>query len=223
MIKLSNVEKTYGNAKNPDSQTHALKGITLTIEDGEMVAVMGPSGSGKSTLLNILGCMDSLTAGQYLVDDVEVSALKPAKRRTFAKENISFVFQDFALMKDYTIFENVELPLKIKNVPRKERKKIVLECLEEVGISDIRKKFPLKTSGGQQQRCAIARALASGNNLILADEPTGALDRENGQNIMNILRKVNQKGKTVVVITHDPEVAKHCDRIIRIVDGQIEA
>lgn len=167
--------------------------------------------------------MDSLTAGQYLVDDVEVSALKPAKRRTFAKENISFVFQDFALMKDYTIFENVELPLKIKNVPRKERKKIVLECLEEVGISDIRKKFPLKTSGGQQQRCAIARALASGNNLILADEPTGALDRENGQNIMNILRKVNQKGKTVVVITHDPEVAKHCDRIIRIVDGQIEA
>lgn len=218
MIKLDNITKVY---ETQGVKTNALNGICLEIEDGEMIAVMGPSGSGKSTLLNIIGCMDSLTSGKYEYNECEVSALKPSQLNTFRKEHISFVFQNFALMKDYTVYENVELPLLTRNVAKKERKRIVKEKLELMGISELAKKFPTQISGGQQQRCAIARALAAGNDMILADEPTGALDSKTGDEIMEVLKQVNKMGKTVIIITHDRKVAEKCNRIIDIVDGKI--
>lgn len=219
MIKLENITKVY---ETQGVKTNALNGICLNIEDGEMIAIMGPSGSGKSTLLNIIGCMDSLTSGKYEYDQCEVSALKPGALNKFRKDHISFVFQNFALMKDYTIYENVELPLLTRNIAKKERKKIVNEKLELMGISELSKKFPTQISGGQQQRCAIARALAAGNDMILADEPTGALDSKTGNEIMEVFKMVNKMGKTVIIITHDKKVAKKCDRIIEIHDGRIK-
>ena len=218
MIKLENVVKIYG--KN-ESKTVALDGISLEINDGEMLAIMGASGSGKSTMLNIIGAMDELTEGKYFYDDVEVNTLKGSKLPKFRKENVSFVFQNFALMNDYTVYENVELPLLTKKISKKARKKIVMEQLDVMGIKDLAKKFPTKISGGQQQRCAIARALASGNQLILADEPTGALDKKTGEDIMEAFRKMNELGKTVIIITHDENVAEKCDRVIRISDGKV--
>ena len=219
MIKLENVVKIY------DSQgvkTNALNGISLEIKEGEMIAIMGPSGSGKSTLLNIIGCMDKLTSGKYIYDECEVSSLKASELNAFRKKHISFVFQNFALMKDYTVYENVELPLLTRNIPGKERKKIVNEKLELMGISDLKKKYPTRISGGQQQRCAIARALAAGNDMILADEPTGALDSKTGDEIMAVFKKVNEMGKTIIIITHDINIANKCDRVIEIVDGKLK-
>lgn len=177
MIRLNNVTKIY---ETQGIKTNALNGISLEIEDGEMIAVMGPSGSGKSTLLNIIGCMDTLTSGKYEYNECEVSALKQGQLNAFRKKHVSFVFQNFALMKDYTVYENVELPLLPRNISKKERKKIVNEKLELMGISELAKKFPTQISGGQQQRCAIARALVAENDIILADEPTGALDSKTG-------------------------------------------
>lgn len=219
MIKLDNVTKVY---ETQGVKTNALNGICLDIEDGEMIAIMGPSGSGKSTLLNIIGCMDLLTCGKYEYNECEVNLLKPSRLNTFRKEHISFVFQNFALMKDYTVYENVELPLLTRNIVKKERKRIVNEKLELMGISELAKKFPTQISGGQQQRCAIARALAAGNDMILADEPTGALDSKTGDEIMEVLKWVNELGKTVIIITHDRKVAEKCNRIVEIQDGKIK-
>lgn len=216
MIELIDVEKIYGKK---DYATRALKGANLNISEGEFLAIMGPSGSGKSTLLNIIGCMDSLTSGQYLVDGIDVAGMKNVKRQMFARDNISFVFQDFALMNDYTAYENVELPLRIKGVRAKERKKRVIECLEKVGMAEYAKKHPNKLSGGQQQRVAIARALASGNKYILADEPTGALDSENGTEVIKVLRNIVKEGRTVIMVTHNEELALSADRIVYIEDG----
>ena len=220
MIKLENVTKIYGK---DGSKTVALDGVDLEIKDGEMVAIMGPSGSGKSTMLNIIGAMDDLTDGKYFFGDQEVSSLRGNKLHEFRKNNISFVFQNFALMNNYTVFENVELPLLSKRLSSRKRKEIVNEKLKIMGIDDLAKKYPTKISGGQQQRCAIARALASGNELILADEPTGALDRKTGEDIMEAFTKLNEMGKTVIIITHDEHVAKKCQRIVHINDGKIEA
>ncbi len=219
MIELKNVEKIYGDK---DCPIHALKGVSLNIADGEFVAIMGPSGSGKSTLLNIIGCMDSLTKGIYKIDETIISDLKNAKRQDFAKNNISFVFQDFALMNDYTAYENVELPLRIKGIPSKMRKKTVFDALGKVGMAEYYKKYPNKLSGGQQQRVAIARALASGNKYILADEPTGALDSVNGMEVIKVLKMIANEGKTIIMVTHNDELAKHADRIIYIEDGLIK-
>lgn len=216
MIKLENVTKIYGN---DESKTVALKDVNLTIQDGEMLAIMGPSGSGKSTLLNIIGAMDSLTSGNYYFDDFQVNNLKERKVHEFRKNNISFVFQNFALMNNYTVFENVELPLLSKRYNAKKRREIVSEKLKLMGIEDLAKKFPTKISGGQQQRCAIARALASENKLILADEPTGALDRKTGEEIMDAFANLNEMGKTIIIITHDEKVAGKCKRVITINDG----
>ena len=171
MIRLENISKIY-DAKI--DTTKALDNVSLQINDGELVAIMGPSGSGKSTLLNILGCMDTATEGKYYVDDVEVSMLKKSQRDSFRKKNIGFVFQHFALMDYYTAYENIELPLIANNVRKSERKKIVQQQLEHLGITSQRNKLPKKMSGGQQQRVAIARALVTNVDLILADEPTGA-------------------------------------------------
>ena len=218
MIRLNNVRKTYVTG---DVSTAALNGISLEIEDGAYISIMGTSGSGKSTLLNILGGMDRLTEGEYFYNDIAVHELKENELHNFRKENVGFIFQQFALMKYYTVFENVEIPLIALNIPKKKRKEIVMQSLDMVGIADYWKKLPANLSGGQQQRCAIARALVANKNIILADEPTGALDKMTGQEIMKILKKVNQQGKTVIVVTHDENVAQMGDRIIRIEDGRL--
>lgn len=219
MIKLENVSKVY---KTGDLEVMALSGVNLTIEDGQMLAIMGPSGSGKSTMLNILGLMDNVTSGDYYIDDVKINELKGNKKHDFRKNHISFVFQNFALMNRYNVFENIELPLLAGKAKKSERKKIVEHNMELVGIKELAKKYPHQLSGGQQQRCAIARALASGNDIILADEPTGALDQKTGQDIIDIFKKVNELGKTVIIITHDSNVANQCKKTIHIVDGKIK-
>jgi putative ABC transport system ATP-binding protein len=216
MIILNNVTKTYNNG---NVQTEALKGINLKIKQGEYIAIMGTSGSGKSTLLNILGGMDTLTGGEYFYDDIPVHELNGNALHAFRKQNVSFVFQQFALMNHYTVYENVEVPLLAKGINKRKRKEIIMETLDLVGIGELSNKLPIHLSGGQQQRCAIARAIASDNNMILADEPTGALDKKTGIDIMNILKDINRKGKTVIVITHDTNIAAMADRIVYIEDG----
>lgn len=219
MIQLKNVIKIYN--KGTSSAVTALNGVTVTIEDGEFVSIMGPSGSGKSTLLHILGCMDTMTEGEYYLDDIKIHEQKSSDLHKIRGAKISFVFQQFALMNTYTVFENVELPLLAQNVGKKERKRIVMETLEALGISELAKKLPGKISGGQQQRTAIARALASGSEIILADEPTGALDQSTSQEVLGLLKEINKKGKTVIIVTHDPKIAEQTKRCIKIVDGTI--
>lgn len=216
MIKLTGVTKIYDKGT---AEKTALKNVNLIVEDGEMLAVMGTSGSGKTTLLNMIGCMDKITEGQYMYNDMEINKLNRHDLDKFRKAHISFVFQHFALMNDYTVYENVEVPLLCKKIGRNQRKKIVMDCLGKMGISELAKKYPTKISGGQKQRCAIARAIASGNDVILADEPTGALDKSTGNDIMNILKSLNEQGKTIIIVTHDMEIANQCNRIISIEDG----
>lgn len=219
MIRLENISKIY-DAKI--DTTKALDNVSLQINDGELVAIMGPSGSGKSTLLNILGCMDTATEGKYYVDDVEVSMLKKSQRDSFRKKNIGFVFQHFALMDYYTAYENIELPLIIKNIKRSERKGLVNEQLKLLGIEEVKDHIPSKMSGGQRQRVAIARALVSGCNILLADEPTGALDQATGREVMELLKEINKRGTTVIIVTHDINIANQTERIIEICDGKIK-
>ncbi len=218
MIILKNINKTYGNGENA---THAIKDVSLEIAEGEMIAIMGASGSGKSTLLNILGCMDQFDSGEYLYRDLEVHKLGNQQLHQFRKSHVGFVFQHFALMNQYTVYENVELPLSIRNIPKKERREKVYEALTWMGIRELARKMPAKISGGQQQRCAIARAIASGNEMILADEPTGALDINTGNEIMNILEALNKQGKTIVIVTHNPEIAARTQRVLHMEDGRI--
>ena len=217
MIRLDKITKIY-DAKVENKK--ALDEVSLTIDNGEFVAIMGPSGSGKSTLLNIIGCMDSVTDGSYYVDDIEVSRLNKLDIHRFRKKNIGFVFQHFALM-DYTAYENIELPLLANNIRRKDRKRIINEQLKKLNIVEEKDKLPKKMSGGQQQRVAIARALVTNADIILADEPTGALDQSTGQEVINILREINNQGKTVVLVTHDINIASSTNRIINICDGKI--
>ncbi len=216
MIKLENVLKDYTNGS---AVTHALRGVDLEIRSGEMAAIMGTSGSGKSTLLHIIGGMDDLTSGKYQYENEVVSDYNFAKLQQFRKKYISFVFQNFALMNKYTVYENVEMPLLARRV--KNRRKIIMEQLEKMGIADLHKKLPTQLSGGQQQRCAIARALAANTPVLLADEPTGALDSKTAAEIMDVFKELNSDGKTVIIVTHDPGVAKKCDRVIEISDGKI--
>ena len=201
--------------------TNALKDINLEVKDGEFVAIMGASGSGKSTLLHILGGMDKLTSGEYYYNDEAVHDMSMGRLNIFRRDHVSFVFQNAALMKYYTVAENIEMPLLSMNVGKKERKKIIEEKMEAVGIAHLAKKLPIHISGGEQTRTAIARALAGDNELLLADEPTGALDQTTGKEIMEVFKKVHEMGKTIILITHDPNVAAYADRIIRIEDGKI--
>ena len=188
MIELKGISKIYQQNTSPSV---ALEEVSLTIGQGELVAVMGPSGSGKSTLLNIIGCMDTPTSGTYLLDGVDVTASSRNRQQKLRKEKISFVFQHFALMDMYTAYENVEVPLTARNVKRGKRKKIIEQCLEEMGIGDLKKRYPNQMSGGQKQRTAIARALAAGTPIVLCDEPTGALDQKTGQEVINVLKQIN--------------------------------
>ncbi len=218
MIKLIHVKKDYTEG---GVVTNALKDINLEVKDGEFVAIMGASGSGKSTLLHILGGMDKLTSGEYYYNDEAVHDMSMGRLNIFRRDHVSFVFQNAALMKYYTVAENIEMPLLSMNVGKKERKKIIEEKMEAVGIAHLAKKLPIHISGGEQTRTAIARALAGDNELLLADEPTGALDQTTGKEIMEAFKKVHEMGKTIILITHDPNVAAYADRIIRIEDGKI--
>ncbi|BCC45371.1 ABC transporter ATP-binding protein [Bacillus cereus] len=216
MIQLANVAKGFG--KNNFS---ALKDINLTIEKGEMIAIMGPSGSGKSTLLNIIGLIDSPSAGKYFLDGMDTSTLK-SNYHKYRNMEVGFVFQNFSLLDDYTVVENVMLPLVYRRISHKKRMKISKEMLKMVGLERHINKYPYELSGGEQQRTAIARALAQDTKIILADEPTGALDQENGKKIMSILKEINKQGRTVLVVTHDQKVAAYCQRTIRLPDGNIQ-
>lgn len=218
MIKLIHVKKDYTEG---GVVTNALKDINLEVKDGEFVAIMGASGSGKSTLLHILGGMDKLTSGEYFYNDEAVHDMSMGRLNIFRRDHVSFVFQNAALMKYYTVAENIGMPLLSMNVGKKERKKIIEEKMEAVGIAHLAKKLPIHISGGEQTRTAIARALAGDNELLLADEPTGALDQTTGKEIMEVFKKVHEMGKTIILITHDPNVAAYADRIIRIEDGKI--
>ena len=218
MIKLKHIAKEY---RSDAVVTPALTDIDLKIEAGEFIAIMGASGSGKTTLLNIIGCMDAPTAGTYLFDGRDLSRAKEKQLSSIRGRRIAFVFQHFALIDDYTVFENVEVPLLKQAMTKAERKKRVLTALEAVGISELARKKPTHISGGQKQRAAIARAIACGADMILADEPTGALDSKTGKEIMGIFSELNAAGKTVILITHDAQVASYAKRLITIQDGRI--
>lgn len=202
-------------------ETTALQQVNLDVKKGEFVAIMGPSGCGKSTLLNILGLLDCSSSGQYFFDGTEVTVLSEKQRTLLRKGNIGFVFQSFNLIDDLNVFENVELPLVALGTSRSKRKKMVDEMLEYMQIGHRREHFPRQLSGGQQQRVAVARALITSPKLILADEPTGNLDSQNGEQVMQMLEKLNAEGTTIVMVTHSMNHAERAHRIINLFDGKI--
>ena len=218
MIRTVSLTKVF---RTDEVETTALNEVSFEIKQGEFVAVMGPSGCGKSTLLNILGLLDNPTAGQYFFLDNEVANHSEKQRAKLRKENIGFVFQNFNLIDELNVFENVELPLIYLGMKGSERKKRVEEVLENMKISHRKKHFPLQLSGGQQQRVAVARAVVAKPKLILADEPTGNLDSAHGEEVMNMLEELNQNGTTLVIVTHSQRDAEYAQRIVRLFDGQI--
>lgn len=218
MIELNDVTKIYNGS---DYETVALNCVNVTIEKGDFIAVMGPSGSGKTTFLNIIGCMDNPTSGKYYLNGEDVSEYSSRKLTGLRKNHIGFIFQNFALLQDYTIYENIEVPLLAKNIRKGERKQRMSMVMELLGIENLGNKLPSQLSGGQQQRVAIARVLAADNNIILADEPTGSLDQNTSKDLMDIFSQLNDNGKTVIVITHDAKVAEYAKRVIEIIDGKI--
>ena len=218
MIEVQNLQKIF---RTEEVETWALNDVSFTVADGEFVAIMGPSGCGKSTLLNILGLLDNPTKGSYKLQGVEVATLDENHRTDLRKGVIGFVFQSFNLIDELNVRENIELPLLYMGVPAKERRRRAEEVMERMNISHREKHFPNQLSGGQQQRVAIARAVIAGPKLILADEPTGNLDSVNGQEVMNLLKELNQQGTTVVMVTHSRHDASYASRIINLFDGSI--
>ena len=218
MIKLSQVSKKY---RTTELETTALDGVDFGLTSGEFVAVMGPSGCGKSTLLNVMGMLDSPTSGSYIFDNKEVAGLSETQLADTRKANIGFIFQSFNLVDELTVRENVELALLYHNIPAAERKARVDRVLDKVGIAHRAKHRPTQLSGGQQQRVAVARALVGEPKLILADEPTGNLDTAHGEEVMRMLRQLNQEGSTIVMVTHSPAHADYASRIVNMLDGKI--
>ncbi|MGE4284062.1 MAG: ABC transporter ATP-binding protein [Clostridia bacterium] len=218
MIDIQEMFKIY---KMGNTEVNALNGVSLHIKPKEFVAIIGPSGSGKSTLMNMIGCLDTATRGKYYLDGKEVGKLKDDQLADIRNKKIGFIFQGFNLLPKLSALENVELPLIYRGVGKKERHRMSMEALERVGLSDRFHHKPSELSGGQQQRVAIARALSSKPSLILADEPTGALDSKSGAEVLNMMKELNAEGNAIVLITHDDHIASQAQRIIRIQDGMI--
>jgi len=219
MIVLAGIRKVYNFKKT--NEYEALHDVSLEIADGEMVAIIGKSGAGKSTLLHILACIDSYESGEYRIDDTLVKGLSERKLAQIRNERIGMVMQDFALVEDFTAIENVMLPLDFAKKKKPNRKQLALDALKSVGMDSMAKKPVNKLSGGQKQRVAIARAIVNAPSVILADEPTGALDSQTSAEIMGVFQSLNEQGKTVIIVTHDMGIAQQCERIIEIMDGRI--
>ena len=218
MLEIKKLNKSY---KIGDSTLHVLKGINLSVKKGEMIAIMGSSGSGKSTLLNIIGILDELDSGDYNLDGIQIKGLSEKKAAQYRNKFLGFVFQSFNLINFKNALENVALPLYYQGLNRKERQQKAMFHLQKVGLADWSSHLPNELSGGQKQRVAIARALASNPKLILADEPTGALDSTTSQEIMKFLQKLNDEGKTILIVTHEEDISLMCKRIVRLKDGII--
>jgi len=218
LLRLEGVTKVF---TTDEVETHALAGIHLEINKGDYISISGPSGCGKSTLLAILGLLDTPSDGKYVLNDTPVETLKMRDRARIRNREIGFIFQAFNLIGDLTVYENVELPLTYRNMPARERKSLVMEALERVGMSHRMKHYPSQLSGGQQQRVAVARALVGKPAILLADEPTGNLDSANGEAVMELLRDLHRSGATICMVTHDPRYARTADRIIQLFDGRV--
>ncbi len=218
LIETTNLHKVY---KLGDIDVHALRGVTLTIEAGDYLAIMGPSGSGKSTLMNLLGCLDTPSDGTYMLNGEDVSDLGPDRLAAVRNQQIGFVFQQFNLLPRATALQNVELPLVYAAV--RDRRELALKSLERVGLGERTHHRPRELSGGEQQRVAIARALVNSPNIVLADELTGNLDTATGEEILNLFDELHAEGHTMIMVTHDPQVAKRCQRVVKLVDGEIVA
>jgi len=218
LILMEDIRKTY---RMGSETIHALNGIDLRVNHGDFVAIVGPSGSGKSTLMNVMGCLDTPTSGKYLLDGADVTRLSDNRLAEIRNRKIGFIFQNFQLLPRLTALQNVELPLIYRGVPARERREKAVETLRRVGLGERLHHLPGQLSGGQQQRVAIARALVGDPPLLLADEPTGALDTKTSRDLLDLLQRLNEEGRTIVLITHDPEVAARAKRIVRITDGTL--
>lgn len=217
MLNMSGVTKVY---RADSVETHALSGINLDVEADEFVSVMGPSGCGKTTLLNVLGLLDTFSAGTYILDGRDVSALSDGEMSRIRNDKIGFIFQSFNLIPDLDVFDNVDVPLRYRGWNRKQRKQAVNAALERVGLTGRIRHLPSQLSGGQQQRVAIARALVGNPKLILADEPTGNLDSQMAEEILQLLEQINEEGATIIMVTHDSSIGERARRLIRLLDGK---
>ena len=218
MIELKDIYKIY---ETGDTKVHALDGINLHIDKGEFVAIVGQSGSGKSTCMNIIGCLDVPTSGEYILDGIDVSTMTEYELSYIRNQELGFIFQQYNLIPKLTVLNNVELPLIYKRVPKEEREELARKALEKVGLAGKEDRYPKQLSGGQQQRVSIARALAGSPSVILADEPTGALDSKTGIEVLELIKKLNEEGNTIILVTHDNGIAEQAKRIVRIHDGKI--
>lgn len=218
MLKMTNLSKAF---RTEVVETYALRDFSINVQQGEFVAVTGPSGSGKTTFLNIAGLLEAPTAGEYMLDGEDVSRLGDDARSRIRNAKIGFIFQAFNLVPDLNVYDNVDVPLRYRRMPGAERKRRITEALEKVGLAARHKHYPAELSGGQQQRVAIARALAGSPRLLLADEPTGNLDTQMARAVMQLLEDIHREGTTIVMVTHDPELAARAQRNVHIIDGQV--